>query len=732
MEMRANDLSAKLLATENLSVIRANARTASFDIKSRVLTLPMWKEMTPEVEDMLIGHEVGHALYTGEQYIEPLRENPKLMSYMNIVEDVRIEKLIKRKYPGLRKRMNEGYKQLNDRDFFGVKSVQDFDDLLLIDKINLYFKVGFQCGVTFTPDEKQFVNRAERCETVEEVIQLAQDIYAYAKEQAEQKKQQRQASNESASENDEEEDEDPITDDFDYDMDDFDEEEADQEQQSQPAKKTASKEVDQQPEPEENLEAKTDRAFQEKLEDLADDSTEYHYWEFDDRFFEDPVISYKKVLSETKTSEEWNLSDEYKGYDYNTRHMNDKERADYYAKQGSEFENFKIESLRTVNYLVKEFEMKKSAQLYKRAQVSKVGSLDMKKVYAYKLQDDLFKRVTTLPQGKNHGMVMLLDWSGSMEGVLQDTLKQVINLAMFCQRIQVPYRVYAFTSQYEDDQSMDDRVSRMERYRAWHTQQIERTGNYLSNAANFNLIELFNNRMSTSEFNSMSKRILDYRFRWNRGYSTGGTPLNEALAWCYLNIGEFIKNNNVEKTTFITLTDGEGGTLTGVNRSRALDSERSDYFDGKYKRVKMRHFIKDAVTQKTYEIRRDSTVQSEVILRMIKDRYNVSTVGFYICANRRRDLNNVIRANIPDYKGDAEPLIESWRKQFRQDNFASIKNTGRDELFLIPQTATKIEEGELGVKADQKAQSIARDFSKYLNVKKTSRVLLNRFVALVA
>jgi len=140
MDIKSSDLSARLLATENLSVQRARTRTASFDVKSRVLTLPLWKDMTPEIEDMLVGHEVGHALYTTDDYFVPLQENPKMMTYLNVLEDVRIEKLIKRKYPGLRKRMNEGYKQLNDRDFFGVKQVQSFDDLLLIDKINLYFK----------------------------------------------------------------------------------------------------------------------------------------------------------------------------------------------------------------------------------------------------------------------------------------------------------------------------------------------------------------------------------------------------------------------------------------------------------------------------------------------------------------------------------------------------------------------------------------------------------------
>jgi hypothetical protein len=221
MNMKASDLSARLLATENLSVVRARTRTASFDIKSRVLTLPMWKEMTPEVEDMLIGHEVGHALYTGEKYMEPIRENRKMMSYLNVLEDVRIEKLIKRKYPGLRKKMNEGYKQLNDRDFFGVKQVPSFDALLLIDKINLYFKAGFQCGVTFSPDEKAFVNRAERTETVEDVIDLAKDVWTYSKEKLDEQKK-----NAKAEANADGEEEDPLEGDFDPDLDgDWDEEE---------------------------------------------------------------------------------------------------------------------------------------------------------------------------------------------------------------------------------------------------------------------------------------------------------------------------------------------------------------------------------------------------------------------------------------------------------------------------------------------------------------------------
>ena len=117
---------------------------------------------------------------------------------------------------------------------------------------------------------------------------------------------------------------------------------------------------------------------------------------------------------------------------------------------------------------------------------------------------------------------------------------------------------------------------------------------------------------------------------------------------------------------------------------------------------------------------------------MIKDRYNISMVGFHICQNRGRDLRSVAHSNLPNFNGDIHILIESWKKDFKSNGFSSVKNTGRDELFLIPQSSTKIQEGELDVKADTNAKAIAKNFGKFLNVKKTSRVLLNRFVGLVA
>jgi hypothetical protein len=718
MQIQATDLSARLLATENLTVVRSNVPTASFDIKSRVLTLPMWKEMTPEIEDMLVGHEVGHALYTLDKYIEPIVENPKMGSYLNILEDVRIEKLIKRKYPGLRKRMNEGYKQLNDKDFFGISKVPSLDALNLIDKINLYFKAGFQCGVQFNADEKEFVNRAERTETVDEVIQLAHDVYAFSKEQAEQRKKQRMSSSAGGDDETSEEDEEEVLpfDEMDLDEDDGYNVKGEEEDDVEESEKKATGKGAGSESTEDELESVTERTFSKRLEELTDQMTEYRYHKIEPTPY-DVIVGYKQILKDL----DFDFQNVSIGSYYHNRVYGSKSEEQYTEAQNKSVQKFKADSTSSVNYLVKEFEMKKSAQLYKRAAISKIGTLDMRKVYAYQLQDDLFKRVTTLPQGKNHGMIMMVDWSGSMADVIEDTLKQVINLAMFCNKAQIPYRVFAFTSQYVDRNYEQIRDKRYAYQSALRDRFIRNSSDSVLDAGNFNLLELFSNRMTTSEFNTMVKKVLDPRVFWHRGYDLGGTPLNEALLWAYNNIGEYMKNNRIEKMNFITLSDGAGGPLQasgGISR----------YSYGN----KTKHLIRDSVTKKTYAFGYEANLQSETLLKMIKDRHDIRTIGFYICANRRNNLEAALRDNLHDYKGNSASTIDEMRKTFKDQGFYSLRGTGRDDLFIVPADKTQIDDSELSVSSDMSSRKLATSLGKFLNTKKTSRVLLSRFIEYVA
>ena len=85
-----------------------------------------------------------------------------------------------------------------------------------------------------------------------------------------------------------------------------------------------------------------------------------------------------------------------------------------------------------VNYLVKEFEMKKTDAICSRLLLLRTGVLDCSKLHAYKYNEDLFKKVTTLSDGKNSwSRCYILDWSGSMGNVMLDTIKQLYNLIWF-------------------------------------------------------------------------------------------------------------------------------------------------------------------------------------------------------------------------------------------------------------------------------------------------------------
>ena len=169
---------AKLLATEDLVVEHKKVDTAQFNVQTRVLTLPMWEKASDNVLDSLVSHEVGHALYTPNY--DWSKDRKIGFDFVNIVEDARIEKLMKRRYAGISKTFYNGYLELHDNDFFEVEG-KDISEFNLADKINLYFKIGNYVDIDFTIEEKLFVERINRCETFEDVLNIAEDLYKYCK-----------------------------------------------------------------------------------------------------------------------------------------------------------------------------------------------------------------------------------------------------------------------------------------------------------------------------------------------------------------------------------------------------------------------------------------------------------------------------------------------------------------------------------------------------------------------
>lgn len=697
------DLLAKLLANENLTVLQEPVKTASFDVKNRVLRLPQWKDLSDDLLDLFIGHEVGHALYTTSAFwSDELKQIKHFQGYLNVLEDVRIEKLIKRKYPGLRKPFRIGYDELREKDFFNLKK-QDINSLLLIDRINLFYKAGVKSGVKFTKEESEFVRRAEYTTTIEQVIQLAKEIYEFTKQELQDKL-------------DEMKNQDPHNDDFEQEEtesageDVFGDTDEDVEFEESDSHSYGTQAAD----AEDLMESQTERALREKLEELADQSVVNVYYKLP-KHIEDSEIfyDYKHVI---KTMEEGN-SDWY---------------SLYRSKESDEFkENFKTRFLgsskKIINYMVKEFEMKKAADNYKRTKRAKSGSLNMSRLYQYKLNDDIFKRINVVPDGKNHGMVMLVDWSASMDQHIRETLHQVVNLSMFCKSAQIPFSVVGLSTEY-NARRYDEHGSRIPRADRVAKVQEDEVNPY----GDLSLMELLSSKMSNKEFKFVTSKLITSDIFKYTDFQLGGTPLNEALVYMTKYLPLFKAKHNVQKLSFITLTDGEGACLMD-NDNFALKSRRVLGPNNEYYTKKA--FLHDEITKKNYPLLWSDS-HTEALLDVIKNRVGCTVLGFYIFKYTQRNLSNAYHNNTSHEKRSAGyfwTIVDELKKKIRDNGYASLDDTSYDDLFLVPTKSLTIDDSEeLNITDDMSAAKIATQMKKMFGSKKKSRLLLNKFIEMIA
>lgn len=707
------DLLAKLLASENIDIIHSNVRTASFDIKSRTLTMPQWQDMSPQVEMMLLAHEISHALFTN---LDLCLDDSSPMVYRNVIEDVRVEKKIQKMFPGLRKDFIAGYKELNQNNFFGVKG-SDLSKLNLIDRINLYFKAGSTCGVKFTSVEMAYVNKTNACDTYQDVIDLSAEIYQFMKDDY-----LAQKDKESTTMTDyEEEEEDEYDDDdyTDYGLDDSagnageekdnesddnegysesedgdgeegeedssseSEDDSDEEESEMDGNTAGNKEYTEETpnkpysdsEMDKALESKTQENFDSTLDQLADVNTIIQNHTTDiNKEAPCPIVPYKEILEKLSFVAKDN----------------------YMPDQTASIQKWKDSSNKYVNYLVKEFEMKKSASRYARTVTSKTGSLNIQKLYAHKLTDDMFKSITTVSDDKNHGMIFLLDWSGSMVNVMEDTLKQVINLATFCKRSSIKFQVLAFTSGY-------------------HLGSERNCGNSNKTitSGDYKLMELFSSKMSTSEFTKMTNMILTKPWYYAASFRLGYTPLNSALMYMVDYLGEYIRVNNIQKASLVTLTDGASDRME-------INSDSGPYNTNTIHKIWS--------SKKSYIFPKDNLYQTRLLINIIKEKYNIPVIGFFVGKTDKRGIFNFMNTNVEGrYYFE---MFNEIRASIRKDNVYVYHYSPYDELYFIPDSKAK-EETDLGITDKMSNSAAAKSFGKFLNQGKSSQVLLNRFISVV-
>ena len=699
---------ARLLAKENITVVHGNFRTAFFDVEKRTLGLPLWKDRGKDVYDLLTGHEVGHALFTPpEGWHDSTSQIPGIpRSYVNVVEDVRIEKLVQRQYPGLVSSFKRGYAVLHEEDFFQVANT-DLSSRNVVDRINLKAKCRDLVEVTYSAEEQPIVNQVMAVETWDDVISACEALYTYMKAQQQQPREDEDDTNMDYSPMQESSDD--VSDDYDQETSEEDSEESSRAPKDMDA---SGYEEEDKPEPAEELEKEdidrvlTDEAFrnnEHKLLDVNDNGMQTVHANGINRSQFNRVVRPYSVVKEMREA-----SSEFKSAMFSTN--------DRYGDDLSELMNkFESDTKSVVSVMAKEFEMKKAAYRLQRAQTSRSGSINVNKLHSYKFNDDIFAKITSLADAKSHGMVMFMDYSGSMSKVIGKVIRQTIVLTDFCAKVNIPFVVYGFTSQNrrEDD--------------------VDIPGNIACDGAG--VFELLSSSLGRAETKNAREVLLRQSLDLEHSYRSplmcrledlGSTPLYETILCAEYIIKDFKAKHGVQKTNAIFLTDGDGDSIYTYDSIANPDNTvpTSEFRCG-YS-IRMNNTIVKS---------RDRWDLGPALLSELKKIEGVKTIGFFVCSDSYGWKSQMYKTHGKSFV-PAEQMQEA-RKSYNANKFISINNTlGYDKYFILNGKSLSTNTEELSLDTTYQASAtkaqITKAFKKHTSSKKGNKVLATQFASLVA
>jgi hypothetical protein len=634
---------ARLLASENITIVHENVPTASFDLKSRVLRLPKWANASRELYDMLVGHEVSHALHTpqgewisGMERIEAATGYSKMMSktYMNIVEDARIERLIKAKFPGLKRDFYLGYEALLEKQIFG--DISKPSAMCLGDRLNLHFKVGIHGGmkIPFSASELPFIKAMDETKTFEEVIALTIEILLSLPQNSDQPQTPDEPEGEKVDEQDGEgEGEDgkgegnPLEGNPDS--------KGEGKGESKDGEGEEGKGKDGKPENGEKSEGAQGKSQQGSEGSVGKSRTGNHEEipqtnEAMDKGIEEKiskpqegsavppsilrvkcppahkcVVSYKTILKDVRAEVTC-----LRNQDQNSVNQVSK------ALLPIQVPAYRAAAIA----MASAFNRKKSADIFKRSNIAKTGNLDTLRMNQYRWTDDVFRRVTKVSEGKNHGICILLDWSSSMSGIMQSTIGQLLILTDFCRLVGIPFEVYAFTDNVYHSPSGSPT-----KFNADGTEVNERYEAEKLFAASYKKDEVSLHPISLLNFLSSSMSKVDYEFGKSflyncscvkyqlpsgGNFSYGGTPTVSALYEMSHLIGEFRARTNVQVCHTVILTDGEAGDAARINHTE-MTSKGAITPNGFGSQYRTAGVMDDSITGMSYDIQRLSKTCSK-------------------------------------------------------------------------------------------------------------------------
>lgn len=360
--------------------------------------------------------------------------------------------------------------------------------------------------------------------------------------------------------------------------------------------------------------------------------------------------------------------------------------------------------------MVTRFNQAKAATGFLQRNQINTGALDIKRVANYKCSDNIFKTEFINRKTKNHGMFVILDWSGSMaeHGKIENAVIQAIKLAFFARKAGIPFEVVTFTSKGtgQGDRPPSDALD-------------PEFKEYASSPNSVRFLQLIHGAIRSEEDFVLAAQNMIMMALGNRPdprFNMVGTPLTQALDTCTNYIKDFKHRNRLTNLNVMVLSDGDSQDLECYKMEQA-NSPPADAYEGSVDYIR---YMKGKITFRDLslgvEILADNSFtdrqQMQMMFTMMKTKLGCKLFWVYLKQGIGTGLT--IQKMAEEF-GEGQRLAEiedagrRARETFERDGYASVKDAfGCDEIFLVPIAVVAVETEQIELNdLDKKLRSNA-------------------------
>jgi hypothetical protein len=366
-----------------------------------------------------------------------------------------------------------------------------------------------------------------------------------------------------------------------------------------------------------------------------------------------------------------------------------------------------------------------------------------------------------VPKGKSHGLVLLLDKSGSMSQNMASSIEQILILALFCRKVNIPFKVYGFGNAIAVRQ-----IDYPNEMKAWE-KQLEKNelsswndmyGTFSKNDGELEtnvvyLREVINSQMGNATFQKAVKNLCCLMNAYGYGTSfyhqrsfhrppsesLSNTPLIEALIALKPILEEFRQTNHLDIVNTVIVHDGDADDIQAVHAKGERHSRK--WFNARTENV----FITDGKNQLKVEF--NSKTHSNTLQSVISNWLTLTTgsklFGFFIVPTSgkvakivgSRLVNDELTEirKIPGAYFQENEAIKKYVRQMRKEKFLVSQLDGYESFFLIPDGSNlEINDDEIVVTGKVNSSNLAKAFMKFNKTRQVNRVLITKFIQGIA